>query len=52
MGDQFIEPAHLALAGFQTHPVQLDGVAVDLVSGPRQRGAQPLSTFLDPASSS
>jgi hypothetical protein len=49
MGDQFVKPAHFTLTGFQTHPVQLQGVPVDLVSGTRESGAKALPPFLDPA---
>src|SRR5699024_4939841 len=47
--DQLVEPAHLPFAGLQPELVQLTGVAVDLLLGPRQRGPQPLTPFLHPA---
>ena len=47
--DQLVEPAHLALAGVEAELVQLAGVAVDLLAGPGQRGAQALPALLDGA---
>src|ERR1700759_1507095 len=45
--DQLVEPAHLALAGLQAHPMQFARVAVDLLARPGQGRAQAFPAFLD-----
>jgi hypothetical protein len=47
--DQLVEPAHLPLAGLQPQPVQLAGVAIDLLLGPGQRRPQALAALFDAA---
>src|SRR5690242_342496 len=47
--DQLVEPAHLPLARLQPQPVQLAGVAIDLLLGPGQRRPQTLTAFFDAA---
>src|SRR3954468_10459682 len=47
--DQLVEPAPLPLAGLQPQPVQLAGVAIDLLLGPGQRRPHALTGFFDAA---
>src|SRR3954453_10936092 len=47
--DQLGEPAHLAVHGVQAVPLQLQGVAVQLLLGATQRVHQPVPLALDGA---
>src|SRR4051794_436714 len=48
-GDQFVQPADLALGGLQPDAVQLARVVVDLLAGARQRRPQALPALLHAA---
>src|SRR2546421_10971948 len=46
--DQLVEPPHFSLAALQTQPVQLPGVAVDLLTRAGHGRAQTLPPLLHP----
>src|SRR2546423_15441578 len=46
-GDELLQPADLAFTRVQSVSLQLEGVRVEPLGGPRQRLAQPLPTLLD-----
>ena len=47
--DELVEPADLAVHRLQPVPLQLEGVAVDPLPGPRERGPEPFPLLLDGA---
>ena len=49
--DQFVEPAHFALARLETELVELPGVAVQRSAGPADGVAEAFAALLDLASS-
>src|SRR5664279_3968073 len=48
--DQLVEPAHLALRGFEPELVELGGVPIQPFGGPGDGRAQSFPPFLDPPS--
>src|ERR1700761_173653 len=49
LGDQFIQPADIALDRFEPVPLQFERVAVHPLPGAREGRAQPLQPVLEPA---
>jgi hypothetical protein len=48
-GDELLEPSHLALHGFKTVALKLEGVAVEPLAGSTQRRGDVFLTLLEPA---